>query len=287
MQRRFGPAMLFGAPLRRCPVPPATPFCAPSTVAATALEALEAWALQRGIGYLQVTYPSRGGDVPACGDGVELLGNLELGLSRPLEELWQLLAKKTRYTVRRAFKDGVKLHWSSDPAFIEAQSRLLHDTYSRQGHAIRPNYPLALYRALLEKQHEVGLRVMYATSGGQVIAAAWILSDAKRCYYWDAATAAEGRRLNANHALVWCLVRWAKRRGFETIDFVGTARGGRGGSRPGIGHFKRSMGAEAVAYHIVYRYSPVYRLALAAYRSLSLLRRAITSLRSAPDGGEH
>lgn len=287
MRRRFGPATLCGAPLRRCPVPPATPFCAPSTAAAGVLGPLEAWARRSGIGYMQVTYPSQGGAVPAGGDGVEVLDNLELRISRPLEELWQLLAKKTRYTVRRAFKDGIKLHWASGAAFIEAQSRLLHDTYSRQGNDVRPNYPLAFYRALLDKQHETGLRVMYATRSGQVVAAAWILADARRCYYWDAATATEGRRLNANQALVWCLIRWAHKHGFDTVDFVGTARGGRGGSRPGIGHFKRSMGAEPVEYHIVYWYSPVYRLALAAYRALSRMNRGIMSFRRAPDGGEH
>jgi hypothetical protein len=287
MQRRFGPATLFGAPLRRCPVPPATLFCAPSTATAAALGALETWARRGGVGYLQVTCPAQGGPVPVGGDGVEILDNLELRTSRPLEELWQLLAKKTRYTVRRAFKDGVRLHWSSDAGFIEVQARLLRDTYSRQGKAIRPNYPHALYRTLLERQHELGLRVMYATCDGQVVAAAWILADARRCYYWDAATASEGRRLNANQALVWCLIRWAHRHGFDTVDFVGTARGGRGGSRPGIGHFKRSMGAEPVEYHIVYWYSPVYRFALAAYRALSRIKRGIISFRRAPDAGEH
>ena len=286
MRRRLGPATLYGAPLRRCPVPPATSFCAPATAAAVAFDALEAWARHKGLGYLQLTYPSHSGSTPR-GDGVELLDNLELKVSRPLEELWQQLAKKTRYTVRRAFKDGVRLHWVHSTGFIETQSRLLRDTYSRQGGATRSNYPLVLYRMLLEKRREAGLRVMYATAGGQVIAAAWILADAQRCYYWDAATATEGRRLNANQALVWCLVRWAHRHGFDTVDFVGTARGGRGGSRPGIGHFKRSMGAAPVEYHIVYWYSPVYRFALAAYRILSRLKRDITSFRRAPDGGEH
>jgi hypothetical protein len=287
MRRRFGPATLFGAPLRRCPVPPATPFCAPITKSAEALQALETWARRNRVGYLQATTPSQGIDVSAQVDGIEHLDNLELGISRPLPELWQLLAKKTRYTVRKAYKDGVRVHWSLGPGFIETQSRLLRDTYSRQGSAVQPNYPLSLYRALLDNRREIGLRVMVATHGGQVIAAAWILADARRCYYWDAATAAEGRRLNANHALVWCLIRWAHRRGFETVDFVGTARGGRGGSRPGIGHFKRAMGAEPLEYHIVYWYSPVYRLALTAYRILSRAKRGITAFKRRTDGGEH
>lgn len=284
LRRKLGPAVLMGAPLRRCPVPPATPFCAPPDKASLALEALQQWSRTRRAGYLQATFPTRDDPAPASGDQVELLDNLELKLPPSLEDLWNRLAKKTRYTVRRAIKDGVKLHWASSGRFLESQSTLLHDTYGRQG--VRPNYPLDFYRALFEKRRETGLHVLYATHGGRVVAAAWVLTDAERCYYWDAATAEEGRRMSANHALVWTLIRWAHRRGFKTLDFVGTARGGRGGSRPGIGHFKRAMGAEPVAYHIVYWYSPAYRLALAAYRAVSRLRRSIASVRRRQDGAE-
>ncbi|HEV7165159.1 MAG TPA: GNAT family N-acetyltransferase [Gammaproteobacteria bacterium] len=285
LRRRYGPAILFGAPLRKCPVPPATLFCAPPTKVDLVSQALETWVRRQGVGYMQATYPPSPAGVPDAGDMAEKLENLELKLSRPLAELWQLLSKKTRYTVRRAVKDGVKLHWAFDADFIQTQLKLLHDTYARQG--VQPNYPPALYRALLEKRSVTGLRIMYATVAGRIIAAAWLLAGGDRCYYWDAVTSEEGRRLSANHALVWCLIRWAKRHRFETIDFVGTARGGRGGSRPGIGHFKRSMGALPVEYHIVYWYSPIYRLALSVYRSWSYLKQRLALLGRTRDGGNH
>ncbi|HEY3644242.1 MAG TPA: GNAT family N-acetyltransferase [Gammaproteobacteria bacterium] len=284
LSRKLGPAVLWGSPLRQCPVPPATPLCAPSSQAASVLAALPAWVKRQRIGYLQVTVPSRVAAASDTGDWVELLDNLELELPVSLDELWGRLAKKTRYTVRRAIKDGVKLHWASAPAFLEAQTRLLHDTYGRQG--IRPNYPFPFYQALFAQRRETGLRVLYASHAGRIIAAAWVLADAERCYYWDAATADEGRELSANHALVWTLLRWAHRRGCKSVDFVGTARGGRAGSRPGIGHFKRAMGAEPVEYQIVYWCSPAYRLALAAYRILARVKRGITSLRRKPDDAE-
>ncbi len=278
MRRRFGLATIYGAPLRKCTVPPATSFCAPATEAAVALGALERWVRRNGIGYVQATLPIALKPPAATGDAIERLDNLELRLNRPLSELWQLLAKKTRYTVRRAIKDGIKLHWAFSPSFMGAQEQLLHDTYTRQG--TRPNYPLQLYKALLDNRHATGLRILYASFEGRVVAAAWLLTDRQRCYYWDAASVDEGRELNANQPLVWCMIRWAQRRGLEAIDFVGTARGGRGGSRPGIGHFKRSMGAEAVDYRIVYWYSPVYRFALHIYRWLAWLRRQLSKLKS-------
>jgi hypothetical protein len=284
LSRKLGPAVLWGAPLRQCPVPPATPLCAPPDRAALVLETLPAWVRQRGIGYLQVTVPSGVAGASDTGGWTESLDNLELTLPVSLDELWGRLAKKTRYTVRRAIKDGVSLHWASAPAFLEVQARLLHDTYGRQG--IQSNYPLAFYQSLFEQRRAAGLRVLYASHAGRVIAAAWVLADAERCYYWDAATAVEGRELSANHALVWTLLRWAHRRGYKTLDFVGTARGGRAGSRPGIGHFKRAMGAEPVGYHIVYWCSPAYRLALAAYRVLAGMKRRIASFRRRPDDAE-
>jgi len=281
LSRKLGPVVLRGSPLRQCPVPPATPLCAPPDRASLVLEALPEWLRRQRVGYLQVTVPSA---EPGAGDWMESLDNLELALPADLQELWNRLAKKTRYTVRRAIKDGVKLHWASTPAFLETQARLLRDTYGRQG--VQPNYPLAFYQALFGQRHAVGLRVLYASHAGRTVAAAWVLADAQRCYYWDAATSTEGRELSANHVLVWSLLRWAHRRGYRTVDFVGTARGGRAGSRPGIGHFKRAMGAEPVEYHIVYWCSPAYRLALAGYRVLAQLRRQIASLRRRPDDAE-
>ena len=273
LRRRLGPFVLCGAPLRKCPIPPATPFCAPPEMAEMTLPALESWIRSQGLGYTQATVPSRGHASRFLGDAAEVLDNLELCISRPLPELWQLLPKKNRYTVRKAIKDGIRLHWACSDSFIGIQAKLLHDTYARQGPGVRSNYPLDLYRELFAERRETGLRVLYATHAGRVVAAAWLLADVRRCYYWDAVTAEEGRRLSANQALVWSLIRWAHRRGFDTLDFVGTATGGRGGSRPGIGHFKRSMGAEPVEYYIVYWYSRAYRCALRVYRLWTHLKR--------------
>ena len=278
LRRRFGPFILWGAPLRKCPIPPATPFCAPPEMAETVLPALESWIRRKGIGYAQVTVPLPELTSRFAGDSAEVLDNLELCISRPLQELWKLLPKKNRYTVRRAVKDGIRLHWASSDSFIDIQETLLHETYARQGSGVLSNYPLDLYRELLAKRDEIGLRVLYATHAGHVVAAAWVLTDTRRCYYWDAATSKEGRRLSANQALVWSLIRWAHRRGFDTLDFVGTATGGRGGSRPGIGHFKRAMGAEPVEYHIVYWYSRAYRYALRVYRLWAHLKRYLRIL---------
>lgn len=272
LRRRLGPLFLWGAPLRKCPVPAATPFCAPAKMSEVILPVLREWVRCHRIGYMQVTLPPPVDNAVFVANRVEILENLELSLSGPLEELWHSLSKKTRYTVRRAVKDGVKVHWHFSADILDTQALLLHDTYGRQGRGARPNYPLALYRALLEARQVTGLRILCATYGNRIIAAVWLFTDARKCYYWDAAASSEGRRFNTNHLLVWCLIRWARRRGLETLDFVGAGKG-RMGERPGIGRFKRSFGARPVEYRIVYWHSLALGTALTVYRALSRLRR--------------
>jgi hypothetical protein len=184
MRRRLGPMTVYGSPLRKCPVPPATSFCVPVKEAAAALDALEVWIRRRGIGYAQATLPASVEPAFAAGDATEQLDNLELHLNRTLSELWQLLAKKTRYTVRRAIKDGVKLHWAYSAEFISTQVQLLRDTYARQG--TRPNYPPRLYEALLDNRRAIGLRILCASFKGRVVAAAW-LGSLMRISRWSGA----------------------------------------------------------------------------------------------------
>jgi hypothetical protein len=283
MGRRIGPFRIWGAPLRKCGTPPVTPFCAPAALAVDLVPILHQWVRNRRIRYMQFALPARAG-ISSEADGMEPLNNLELNLNRPLESIWQSISQQ-RTAVRKAVRAGVRLGWRYGPALIETQRALLRATYGRQGTGLRPNFPLALYRRLLEARQSTGLRVLCATYDGKVIGATWIFSDAEKCYYWDAATLDEARDLNANHLLVWTLIRWAHRRGFATLDFVGPVSGGRGGSRPGIGRFKQTMGAHAVDYELVYWYSPLMHAALAGYRLLNRLRSH--GLRKAKEGSAH
>lgn len=269
MNRRIGPFRIWGSPLRKCATPPVTPFCAPADLACELTPILYQWVRSRNIRYMQLALPVPK-DLKISGGAVEPLDNLELDLRQPLESIWRSIAQRT--SVRKAVKSGVRVGWRFDHSLVATHQLLLRDTYARQGNTRKPNFPLALYEHLISERHSIGLRVLCATHGAKVIGTAWIFSDAKKCYYWDAATLNEARDLNANHLLVWALIRWAHRKGFSTLDFVGPSSGGRGGSRPGIGRFKLSMGARAVQYQLLYWYSPLLHAALVVYRWFDRLR---------------
>jgi len=271
--RRMGPLMLWGAPLRKCGTPPATPFCSPAEEASVLLPVFRRWARSQRFGYLQITVPEEPGLQAAGDERIEPLDNLELDLDRPLESIWQILAQQ-KSAVRKAVRSGIHIHFRTTLDFMRVQEDLLAATYERQH--LCPNFPHSLYRAILETRGQNGLRLLSAVHQGKTVASIWTFADASRCYYWDAASLPEARDLNANHLLVWCLIRWAHRKGLHTLDFVGTSTGGRGGSRPGIGRFKQSMGGRPMQYLILYRFSPLTCAAFLGYRWLNRLRLGLT-----------
>ena len=271
MGRRMGPLILWGAPLRKCGTPSATPFCSPTEQAAALLPVFRQWARKQRFGYLQITIPAEPELQTRKGERIEPLENLELDLDRPLESIWQALAQQ-KSAVRKAVRSGVRIHFRTTPNFLRIQDDLLAGTYERQ--KLHPNFPRSLYRSILETRKQNGLRLLSAVHQGKTIAAIWTFADDSRCYYWDAASLPEARDLNANHLLVWCLIRWAHKKGIRTLDFVGAGLGRVAGTRPGIGRFKRSMGAEPIPYIIFFWISPLAHVALSGYRLFHRLRVA-------------
>ncbi|MFC3650342.1 lipid II:glycine glycyltransferase FemX [Dyella humi] len=280
MGLRRGPFTFWGAPIRKCNTPPATIFCSPRNEAAKALPALHMWVRRQRLSYVQVTLPDENNHAEDLADKIEALDNLELDLSMPLQSIWDGLSQQ-RASVRKAVKSGVHVHWGYRSEILSAQRKVVQDTYRLQ--RIEPNIPDKLYATLLTTQKSNDVRVLYATHEGRIVAIVWVICDATRCYYWDAAGLAEARELNANHLLVWCLIRWASKHGFKTLDLVGTSIGGKGGSRPGIGRFKQSMGGRPVAYRIAYWYSPFMKILFACYRQSLQLSKRLKEIRSGKD----
>jgi lipid II:glycine glycyltransferase (peptidoglycan interpeptide bridge formation enzyme) len=244
-------------------------FCSPPYEAPAVLPAFRQWAAKQHLGYLQITIPEDLEVQIRESERIEPLDNLELDLDQSLNAIWKGLGQQ-KSAVRKAIRSGVRIHFRTAPDFLRTQDDLLAATYERQ--KLHPNFPRSLYRTILETRDQNGFRLLSATHQGKTIASIWTVSDASRCYYWDAASLPKARDLNANHLLVWCLIRWAHRNSLHTLDFVGGSVGGRGGSRPGIGRFKQSMGGRPVQYRILYRFSPLTRAAFFGYRWLNHLR---------------
>lgn len=265
VQRKFI-IRLYGCPLPGHATPRLLPLI-PEHRQEEALAAFDVWIKKRRISHFQLCWK----DIHVhLGKGVraEFLKNLEIPLGLTLETTWKQIKPKARNEIRYAVhRHGIRIHWIRDEAFLAEYERLLVSTYTqRQG--ISPNFPLELYRELLKERESLNLRVVSATQRGKVVAAAWILFDNDRCYWWDGASDYEQRKLSANHLLQWEILRWCTKRGFKVYDLVGF--GGRAksgpGARPGITQFKESLGACPVDYAVLYWQTWFSRFALIGYR---------------------
>jgi hypothetical protein len=65
------------------------------------------------------------------------------------------------------------------------------------------------------------LRITFAKHDGQLVAARAALLYRGRVFDWFAGSSPEGDKLNANALLVWEMIGWGCRNGFETFDFGG------------------------------------------------------------------
>lgn len=278
LKRKVGPIALYGAPLRKCAIPPATSFCIPVEKSLDVIQALRYWCNQNKIIFLQVTLPNDIDPSNVICDNVEKLNNLEMNLTDPLENIYKKYSKGTKWCIRKSVRMGVRLHWRNSIDAVEEQKLLLNETYGNERNQANSNYPVEFYKVIFNKKDKLSLRILSASYNGKTLASLWVFFDKNTCYYWDAASRFKARDFYANHLLVWCLIRWAHKNGLNTFDFVGGKIGGAGGSRPGIGKFKRSMGGEPYTYHILYWYSPILRIALNGYRLYSAWHRKIKSL---------
>jgi hypothetical protein len=275
--RKFG-FRLYGCPLPGHATPRLFPLI-PDEKREDVLAAFDAWVKENRIRHFQLCWEDAAPQLPR-GTRLEIQKNLEVPLGSTVEATWKQVRPRERSKIRNAVsRQGLRVHWIRDEAFLAEYQRLLQSTYTlRQG--IRPNFPMDLYRELLKERKSLNLRMAAATQRGKTVAAVWILFDQGHCYFWDGASDYEQRKLSANHLLHWEMLRWCSERGFNVYDMVGfggRVKTGRG-ARPGITQFKESLGARAVDYAVIYWQTRLMAVALAGYRRgrgiSDLLKRA-------------
>jgi hypothetical protein len=263
--RRMYGFNLYGSPLRQVGTPANLPLLAPESRKQDILDAIDQWVKRQGVGYFQLTWTL--GSPPQLPSHIrqECFDNLEIDLSPSLQTLWNNLSSLPKRKIRNAVRHGIRLHWLHPEHILLEYTSLLQATYDVQG--INPNYPLQMYRETATRLPAKSLRVLAATQHGVLLAAVWLLTDSQTVYYWDAASNQASRDTGSGHLLVWELIRWAKAHKLPKLDMVGTGAG-RGGSRPGIGRFKKSFGAQPVRLHVLYWQGGWLRLAFYFYRRL-------------------
>ena len=162
--------------------------------------------------------------------------------------------KDTRYSVRRAEREGVVVETAEDAddtAAIDALHELVEDTQRRAGFPMPPlqRYRIA-WRALAGARRAV---ILEARHEGALLASGMVVIEGDRSFYLFSGSRREERgepKRYASYALQWAMMRLARDRGVRFHDLWGVAPAGAGPEHPwhGVGLFKKGFGGREVTW---------------------------------------
>jgi lipid II:glycine glycyltransferase (peptidoglycan interpeptide bridge formation enzyme) len=161
--------------------------------------------------------------------------------------------KDTRYSVRRADREGVEVTVvdGAHPRAIDDLHALVAETQARAGF---PLPPLERYRIAWRALAEAGrAAILEARREGELLASGMVVIEGDRSFYLFSGSRREGRgepKRYASYALQWAMMRLARSRGARYHDLWGVAPPGAGPEHPwhGVGLFKRGFGGREVSW---------------------------------------
>ncbi len=171
----------------------------------------------------------------------------QLDITKSEEELMMQMRKTTRYEVRKAIKENIKITVSTDEKDIKKFYDLQMETARRQKFVpfsykflheqfkvFAQNENALLYRAEFEKK---------------LLAQAFIIFYNKEAVYHYGVSADEGRRFPGAYLIQWEAILEAKKRGMTRYNFWGVAPENKQNHRfSGLSLFKRGFGGTDFEY---------------------------------------
>lgn len=141
---------------------------------------------------------------------------------RPSEEkLLEAMRKTTRYSIRKAIKDGVKIRNTRNPKELRAFYDLYLTTVGRQHFT-----PFSFSYVLNELECFQGgsgsdAQIFFAEYQGETLATALAVFTPWSGFYHHGAASLVYPKISASHLLQWEIIREAKKRGCEYYNFWG------------------------------------------------------------------
>ncbi len=192
-------------------------------------------------------------------DMVRLPDTLQVGQTRIVEmagdeELLAGFDKDTRYSVRRAIREGVEV-WvfndAEDLRPIDDLHALVEETQRRAGF---PMPALKRYRIAWHGLAKAGrASILEARHGGELLASGMLAVEGDRSFYLFSGSRrelpGESKRF-ASYALQWGMLQLARQRGVRHHDLWGVAPPDAGPEHPwhGVGLFKKGFGGREVQW---------------------------------------
>jgi len=145
---------------------------------------------------------------------------VDLGLSE--DKILANMRKSTRYSVRKAAREGVEVVEPED--FEQAWSTFfgwMEDTAERKsGFTIRR--PREYLHDMMRTMHDAGRGHLFlAVHEETPLAGVFVFTFGGKYWFMHGASSTEKRTYNPNHILQWEVMRWARKRGIIYYDMVG------------------------------------------------------------------
>ncbi|HEX5040891.1 MAG TPA: peptidoglycan bridge formation glycyltransferase FemA/FemB family protein [Candidatus Limnocylindria bacterium] len=184
---------------------------------------------------------------------------LQVGQTRIVDlasdkELLAGFDKDTRYSVRRAEREGVSVAATEDagsPEAIDALHGLVAETQQRAGFPLpAPERYRTAWRALGGAGRAA---ILEARREGELLASAMVVLEGDRSFYLFSGSRREAPgepKRYASYALQWAMMRYARDRGVRQHDLWGVAPADAGPEHPwhGVGLFKKGFGGREVRW---------------------------------------
>jgi lipid II:glycine glycyltransferase (peptidoglycan interpeptide bridge formation enzyme) len=169
--------------------------------------------------------------------------SITIDLSQDKEKLLANMEKDTRYSVRKAERDGVVTEKSRD---IDKFLNLHKETSKRQRFWTSEKDSKSLWDSLPEENRAL----LFAKKDGKILAGTFLIFHDKIAHFYEAASSIYRRDLMAPYLIVWEGIKLAKLKGCETFDFEGIVDSRITATKKwkGFTHFKRGFGGEEVTY---------------------------------------
>ncbi len=145
--------------------------------------------------------------------------------------------KNTRYSIRRARREGVKINKTGE---VNNFYRLLNKASKRHGFGI---YPKSYYEDLIDLEM---VQLFEASHDGDVLASAFIILFGDRVTYLHAGSSEKKRNFCGSTLLNFEIMNFAYESGFKEYDFWGIDKK----KMPGVTKFKKGFGGRVVNYPI-------------------------------------
>lgn len=179
--------------------------------------------------------------------GVQPKFVMTLDLRPPSAVLLAQMKSKTRYNIRYAGRQDVRVFRATKEQHLSPFYSLLAETARRDRFRIRA---LSYYQAMWKQLMEEKLAHLFLAYRGQTaLAGAILFCLGKRAWYVYGASSNENRNLQASHLIQWEMIQYSKSLGCEIYDFRGVS-GDLNPQHPlyGLYRFKEGFGARLVQY---------------------------------------